>query len=149
MKKESRISVLVILSALILLSSCTSYLIPMTSFKEQFSGIDSTKLKLVNVIGPIRENYSYLANPIRIIKCEDKNGNPFELVNSPSIEIRFTHGDNNKRTVYYFDRVFVTDSCVIGVQSRFVSSIRKTIPLQTVTTIEVQDGKKNFHYNSN
>ena len=88
----------------------------------------------------------YLANPVKTIKCTDKNGNPAELQNSPSIEIRFTYGEKNKRTVFYFDRIFVSDSSVTGVESRFISSMRKTIPLKSITKIEVQDGRKNYHY---
>jgi hypothetical protein len=130
----------------IFVTSCTTYLIPVDSFKKQFAGIDSTRLRHVNVIGPIGETYNYLANPLETIKCVDKKGNPFELVNSPSIEIRFTYGAKNKRTIYYFDRIYVSDSCVVGVRSRFISSIRKTIPLKSISKIEIQDGKKNFHY---
>ena len=116
---------------MIFITSCTTYLIPVDSFKKQFAGIDSTRLKLVNVIGPIGETYSYLANPLQIIKCVDKKGNPFELINSPSIEIWFTYGDKNNRTIYYFDRIYVNDSCVVGVQSRFISPIKKTIPINS------------------
>ena len=47
------------------------------------------------------------------------------------------------------DQIFVTDSTVMGVESRFMPSIRKTIPLNIVTKVEVQDGKKNFHYVDN
>ncbi len=75
----------------------------------------------------------------------DKKGNSYKLTNSPSIEIRFTYGEKNKRTVFYFDRIYVNDSCVVGVQSRFISSIRKAIPLKSIIKIEIQDGKKNFH----
>ncbi|MEA4841445.1 MAG: hypothetical protein VB110_10640, partial [Bacteroidales bacterium] len=72
------------ISGLILFTSCSSYLISVDSLKEQFSGIDSTKLINVNVRGPIGETYSYLANSIQSIKCKDKNGKPHELINSPS-----------------------------------------------------------------
>ena len=128
------------------LTSCTTYYIPLDSFKQQFSGIDSTRLVNVDVKGPFGDSYHYAANPISIIKCVDKSGNPAELKNSPSIEIRFTYGENNKRTVYYFDRIYVSDSSVVGVESRFIQSIRKTIPLNAISKIEVQDGKKDFHY---
>jgi hypothetical protein len=43
----------------------------------------------------------------------------------------------------------VNDDSVIGVQSRFVSAIRKTIPLDSITKIEVQDGRKKFQYSGN
>jgi len=124
--------------------SCKTYYIPVQSFKEQFNGIDSTKLRLVNTRGPAGDVAEYFANPIDYIKCVDKNNIPFELKNSPSIEIRFTE-NNNKRTIFYFDRVFLQDSLVFGEMSRFVR-IRKGIPLGNVKLIEVQDGHKNFRY---
>jgi hypothetical protein len=142
-------SVFTLISILFLaaVSSCTNYLIPVESFKHQFAGIDSSKLLKVNVSGPYGESYSYLANPVKTIHCVDKDGKAATLKNSPSIEIRFTYGEKNKHTVFYFDRVFVNDSLVFGVESRFISSIRNKIPLNTITKIEVQDGHKKFTYN--
>lgn len=125
--------------------SCTTYLIPIDSLKAQFSGIDSTKLVNVVVRGPAGERYNYLANPINTINCVDKQNNPAELNNSPSIEMRVTDF-NNKKTIFYFDRIFLNKTYLFGVQSRFISSITKTIPLKDITKIEVQDGKKNFKY---
>ncbi len=129
-----------------LFASCSNYFIPLNSFKEQFKGLDSTAYKKVTTSGPVGERYSYLANPIKKIKCEDADGNKYELENSPSIEIRFTHGEENLKTIFYFDRVYVSDCCVQGVQSRFMESIRTSIPLKDITKIEVQDGGKNFNY---
>jgi hypothetical protein len=99
----------------------------------------------VTVRGPIGERYNYLANPINEIECSDKNGNPSRLTNSPSIEMRVTE-TNGKKTIFYFDRIFVTDSTLTGIQSRFISSINKTIKLKDIKKIEIQDGKKNFVY---
>lgn len=127
--------------------ACTTYYIPVQSFKEQFIGIDSTKLRLENTRGPAGDVTEYLANPIDYIKCVDKNNIPFELKNSPSIEIRFTE-NTNKRTIFYFDRVFLQDSLVFGEMSRFIR-VRKGIPLSNVKLIEVQDGHKNFRYVEN
>ena len=126
------------------LLGCKTYYIPVESFKEQFNGIDSTKLKVVNTRGPAGDIAQYPANPIDYIKCVDKDNNPFELKNSPSIEIRFTEL-NNKRTVYYFDRVFLQDTLIIGDMSRFIN-YRKGISINNVKLIEVQDGHKNFKY---
>jgi hypothetical protein len=126
------------------LISCKTYYIPVESFKEQFNEIDSTKLKIVNTRGPAGDIAQYPANPIEYIKCVDKDNNPFELKNSPSIEIRFTE-QNNKRTVYYFDRVFLQDTLIIGDMSRFIH-YRKGISINNVKLIEVQDGHKNFKY---
>ncbi|MDR2816100.1 MAG: hypothetical protein LBB62_05290 [Proteiniphilum sp.] len=127
-------------------ASCTTYYIPVNSFKEQFAGIDSTKLIDVTVKGPINERYSYLANPITVIQCVDKNGNPYQLINKPSLETRFTYGHKNKKKIFYFDRIFVNAHSVFGVESRFIESIRGSIPLDSITKIEIQDGRKKFEY---
>ncbi|HEY9045642.1 MAG TPA: hypothetical protein VIN08_07085 [Ohtaekwangia sp.] len=131
--------------SLLVLTSCTSYYLTTESLKSQFNGADSTDLIPVIVRGPVGEQYNYLANSISIIKCIDRNGNAIQLENSPSIEMRVTE-KNDKRTIFYFDRVFVNDSILYGVQSRFVSSIRRTIKLKDIKKIEIQDGKKNFDY---
>lgn len=125
--------------------SCKTYYIPVDSFKTQFNGIDSSKLRIVSTQGPMGDIADYHANPIDYIKCVDKDNNPFELKNSPSIEIRFTE-KNNKRTIFYFDRVYLQhDTLIVGDMSRFFY-IQKGISINNVKLIEVQDGHKNFHY---
>jgi hypothetical protein len=131
--------------ALLMLTSCAKYYLTTDSLRNQFSQVDSTNLKTVTVRGPAGEKYNYLANPIDEIECIDKNGNAFRLPNSPSIEMRVTEA-NGKRTIFYFDRIFVTDSTLSGSQSRFISSTNKTIKLKNIEKIEIQDGKKNFDY---
>ncbi len=140
------IRLFIVIAAVLGITSCTTYLIPIESFKQQFSDVDSSEYVNVKVRGPIGEGYYYAANPIGTIKCVDKEGKPHILKNSPSIEIRFTYGDRNKRTVFYFDRIFVNDSCVVGVRSRFIPSLIKTIPINSIKKIEIQDGRKNFKY---
>jgi hypothetical protein len=129
----------------VLFTSCTTYYLTADSLRSQFSSIDSTKLKMVTVRGPIGTKYNYLANPIVEIRCSDKNGNQASLINAPSVEMRVTQ-KNGKKTIFYFDRIFVTDSVLYGFQSRFISSLHKTIRLSDIKKIEIQDGKKNFHY---
>lgn len=126
------------------LISCKTYYIPVENFKEQFVGIDSTNLRIVKIRGPMGDIIEYQANPIDYIKCLDKNNNSIELKNSPSIEIRFTE-KNNKRTIFYFDRVFLQDTLIFGDMSRFII-LRKGISINNVKKIEVQDGHKNFKY---
>ena len=138
----------ILITGLLFFTSCKTYYISTDSFKQQFAGIDSTKLIMVEMTGGgnLWVTEQYLANPLTKIKCQDKKGNPAELENSPAIEIRFTYGGNNKRTSGYFDRVFVSDSRVTFVQSRFIQTIRKTILLNDITKIEVQNGGKNYKY---
>ena len=126
------------------LASCKTYYIPLDSFKEQIKDIDSVVLRTVYTRGPMGDVVEYKTYPIDNIKCVDKDNNPAELKNSPSIEIRFTE-KNNKRTIFYFDQIYVQDSMIIGDGSRFMQ-YQKSIPIDSLKLIEVQDGKKNFKY---
>lgn len=144
MRNRKLISIGIFCLMLLGFVGCTTYYIPVESFKEQFKGINSTNLKSVKTRGPVGEITEYMANPIDYIKCFDKENNPIKLRNSPSIEIRFTE-KNNKKTIYYFDRIYMQDSLIIGDMSR-IFSIKKNISINNVKKIEVQDGHKNFKY---
>jgi hypothetical protein len=147
---KRKILSLILTTSIFILSSCTTYYMSPISLKQQLQGIDSTKLKQVTVKGPGGSIFHYPANPIQNILCTDKIGDQEAVVkNGPSIEIRFTHGYRNKRTIFYFDRILLNNNSVVGVESRLISSISKSIPLDSVTKIEVQDGHKNFRYINN
>src|SRR5215203_4463728 len=128
----------------LLLVSCKTYIIPTNSLIQQFQGIDSSRLRQVVVRGPLGEKYQYLANPISSIICLDQKGRTAQLANSPSIEVRVTH--NNQKTVLYFDRLFLSGSVLKGTGSRFIPAATKEILLETISKIEIQNGRKNFHY---
>lgn len=136
-------SILLLLFTLII-SSCKTYYIPIQSFNEQFKDIDSVELKTVNTKGPMGDIVTYKTYPIDYIKCVDKENNPFELKNSPSIEVRITD-NNNKKTYLYFDQMYVQDSILKGDGSRFIY-YKKEIPIIDIKLIEVQDGQKKFEY---
>ena len=142
-----RVYYIIVLVVTISLCSCKTYYVSVDGLKQQFNGIDSTQFKEVAVKGPLGEIYRYKANPISSIKCVDNKNNPSELTNSPSIEMRVTH--NGQRTIFYFDRVYVNDSLLMGVESRFVQTVSKNIPLNEISKIEVQDGRKKFRYIEN
>ena len=144
MTKTNLFSVIII-GLLFFMSSCKTYYIPVDSFKQQFAGMDTSKMKEVTTRGPVGDKVKYKTFPMDFIKCVDKKGNPAELRNSPSLEIKFTD-INNKKTIFYFDLISVDNVYVKGVQSRFITSIKKTIPLNTIKSIEIQDGRKNFRY---
>lgn len=134
------------------LFGCTTYYIPLESFKHQFNGTDSTKLRIVEINVPVYINgvtsNTYPANTIDTIYCVDENNNSIKLANSPSIEIRFTD-KNDDRTIFYFDTIYLQDSLIVGAKSRLIPTIRDAIPLIYVKLIEIQDGKKDFHYIKN
>jgi hypothetical protein len=126
----------------ILLPGCKTYYIPIESFRSQFRDVNPTTMQVTTTRGPLGGLYVYPANQIHYIECNDKQGKPFLLRNSPSIEIRFTD-KSNKRTAFYFDRVFLSDSLIIGDRSRFIGA-QKAISLKNIKLIEVQDGHKDF-----
>jgi hypothetical protein len=128
----------------VLLGSCTTYLIPVESFNEQFSGMKESEMKEVVVKGPVGEQTTYKTFPQDSVDCIDKNGRRVRLEKAPSLEIRFTDS-NNKKTTFYFDRIFVTNSSVKGTYSRILS-LDKTISLSNIKKIELQDGRKNYRY---
>ena len=99
-------------------------------------------MQVTTTRGPLGGLYVYPANQINYIECTDKEGKPFLLQNSPSIEIRFTE-KNNKRTVFYFDGVYLSDTLIIGDRSRFIGA-QKAISVKNIKLIEIQDGHKNF-----
>jgi hypothetical protein len=140
---------LVATAMLCLLNACKSYVIPVDSFKSQFRDIDSSKMSEVTATtGMI--SFKYKANPLGIIECKDKKtGEVTSLHNGPSIESRITYKDHNKvkRTIFYFDTMYMPDTTTVaGSESRFVPDITKTIPVDSITLIEVQDGHKHFKY---
>lgn len=137
-------TILMCISFVFALTSCKTYYIPVDSFKEQFVGLEPTKV--VTTSGPGGDRVSYMTYPITSIKCVDKNGSAYNLKASPSLEIRFTYGNNNKRTIFYFDLIRIRDTLLTGGQSRFIPSIKKTISLNSITKIEIQDGQKKFNY---
>lgn len=141
MKYYNLISIIVIT---VITLSCKTYYIPIDSFKEQFKDIDSVQLKTVYTKGPMGDVVAYKTYPIEYIKCVDKENNPFELKNSPSIEVRVTD-KNNKRTYFYFDQMYIKDSILKGDGSRFIY-YPKQIPIKDIKLIEIQDGHKKFRY---
>lgn len=107
--------------------------------------MDESHLKSVSTRGPVGNLAPYRANRIIMIECVDKHGNRVRLPNGPSIEARITTM-NGKRTVLYFDRMYLQNDTLVGYRSRFLG-LPKKIPLSDIVLIEVQDGHKNFHYN--
>jgi len=129
---------------ILLLNSCTTYTIPVESFKRQFMGLDSSTYVYVVTRTPWGEKVKYKTFPIDYVDCVDKKGNSIKLEKIPSLEIRFTDS-NDRKTVFYFDRISVTDTVVTGIES-WILLIRKTIAVNKIKKIEIQDGRKSYKY---
>ncbi|MBT4881671.1 MAG: hypothetical protein HON40_03870 [Flavobacteriales bacterium] len=139
---------IILIFSVFLFTSCTTYLMPIESFEEQFQNVNESSREEVKVRTPYYGiSTKYLANTINNITCFDKNNNSIILKNSPSIEIRITE-KNEKKTIFYFDRVYQENSIVYGDKSR-IPGFEKGIPLDSILKIEIQDGKKNFKYIEN
>lgn len=139
---------IILIFSVFLFTSCTTYLIPIESFEEQFQNVNESSREEVKVRTPYYEiSTKYLANTINNITCFDKNNNSIILKNSPSIQIRITE-KNEKKTIFYFDRVYLENSIVYGDKSR-IPGFEKGIPLDSILKIEIQDEKKNFKYIEN
>jgi hypothetical protein len=139
---------IILIFTVFLCTSCTTYIMPIESFEEQFQNVNESSRKEVKVRTPYYGiSTKYLANTINNITCFDKNNNSIILKNSPSIEIRITE-KNEKKTIFYFDRVYLENSVVYGDKSR-IPGFEKGIPLDSILKIEIQDGKKNFKYIEN
>jgi hypothetical protein len=136
---------LLLLGLILFFTSCKTYYIPVDSFKQQLSGFDSSSMREVTTRGPVGDRETYKTYPIDYIHAVDKSGNPVTIPNSPAIEVRITDAAN-KKTIFYFDLIQFDGETITGRQSRFASSIKKTIPVSSVKAIEVQNGRKKFRY---
>lgn len=133
-----------LLAGSVLFASCKTYYIPVDSFRQQFAGMGDSDMSEVTTRGPLGHQVKYKTYPIDSIHAVDKKGSPVTIPNGPSIEIRFTN-NANKKTAFYFDLIRFDGVNINGARSR-PFGFRKTIRLSDVKKIEVQDGKKNFHY---
>jgi hypothetical protein len=131
--------------SLLLLSSCKTYYISVDSFRRQFASLDTSGLRRVVTKDPWDDKTFYKTYPVDTILCVDKNGTNMVMKNGPSIEIRFIDTEN-KRTTFYFDLIRISNDTVMGIRSRLIPSIKKSIPLSKVKTIEIQDGGKKYSY---
>lgn len=130
---------------LLVVSSCTTYEMPLNTFKERFAQIELEDLKEVEVKGPFGETYRYKTHPLETVQLLTKSGEVKVLRVKPSLEMKVTH-DGGKKSYFYFDKVILTDKYLYGDRSRFSDAFQKKILLDKIEKIEVQDGKKNFKY---
>lgn len=112
-------------------TSCTTYYILVASFKQQSAGMEASSMREVTTRGPVGDKVKYKAYPIDNIQAVDKSGKPVTIPNIPSIEIRFTD-TANKKTIFYFDMLSINGDNIIGTQSRFMTSFKKTISLKSI-----------------
>lgn len=144
MKKN--ISKLIGIVLLFLICSCTTYTIPIESFKEQMMTAKPENMKDVVINNPLSyTNIKYSSNNIKQLTVFDQDGHKTYLKNSPSIEMRVTQR-NGKKYILYFDTVFLENDTLKGGRSRLAQGLKREIPLDSILKIEIQDGGKNYNY---
>ena len=137
---------IVLLAVLLIIYSCTTYTIPVESFKAQFSKFDTIQKRERVISNPLTYgNIKYMTNNILMINVIDKNNNPLTIRNSPSLEMRITK-KNGKKNVFYFDTVTLENDTLKGSQTRFLPNLKKEIPFDDILKIEIQEGGKKYSY---
>ena len=126
------------------ISSCATYQIPVESLKLQFAGIDSSKLIQVISLNHRRDEYSFLINPIKVVKCLDNDNNPMIIRTNPKLMMIVTD-KNNDKTEFSFDRVFVNKAYLYG-KSVFINEILIAIPLKDIMKVQIRDERRKFEY---
>ena len=133
---------------ILFLNSCKSYYIPIDSFKQQFTITDSSQLKSVILGGgALLYTEKYLTKDIDSFDCIDKKGRHHSLRMSPKLEVAISYqkGKKARKAYFYLDRTYVGKDSVTGYRSRFFG-LPKSIPLQNLKQVKVQNGHKNFYY---
>lgn len=133
------------LFTILCLSSCATYQIPLESLKLQFAGIDSSKLARVIVTNRRgEEEYTFLKNPIKVLKCIDSDNNPMIIYPTPRL-MMIVIDKNYKKTKLSFDRVYLSKNYLYG-QSLLISEVLIKIPLDDITEVQVMDDRRKFEY---
>lgn len=136
-------------SGMLFSASCKTYHIPIDSFKEQFTITDSSQLKPVVLGGGILiyANEKYLTKNLDYIDCIDNKGRRHKLKMSPKLEIRLSYLAKNKerKVSFFLDRTYVTKDSITGFRSRLIG-LPKTISIQSIRKIEIQNDHKNYYY---
>uniref|UniRef100_UPI0040490737 hypothetical protein n=1 Tax=Flavobacterium sp. TaxID=239 RepID=UPI0040490737 len=129
-----------------MLISCTTYTIPIDSFRSQMVDANSKTMKSVRAVNPFQyANTTYLSNNIEKLTVWDNKGIKTYLKNSPRLEMRVTHR-NGKKFNFYFDTVILENDSIKGHRSRFFKKLTRSIPMDSIRKIEIQDGGKNYSY---
>lgn len=124
--------------------SCSSYYVGIETLKSYYQNIDSNQFEKVRLHGMYGESYTYLASPIGSIEGSDRKDKTMSFLSGPSIILKITEMDKSI-TSFYFDRFYMDDSAVYGVESRALPVI-KSINIKNIKSIEILDRNWGFEY---
>jgi len=124
------------------MTSCSTYYMTSSSFKEQLQNIDPNKINeaydfRLGLVGVALKGGKNFYNGIETLKCKDKNGNDVIFTVKPQTGIRLTDS-TGRRLQLYFDSVFLRDSLVYGSKSHFITLPVTPMNVNKLTKIEIQ-----------
>jgi len=135
---------IIIIFPIFVCASCSVYYVNIDSLKNQYHEIDSSQFKQVNLMGIYGEFYTYKVSPVNYIDGFDKNKEAISFDAGPSVILKITEVDKSS-TNFYFDRFYMNDSIVYGVESR-AKPVIKSIFLKNIKSIEILDRNMGFEY---
>jgi hypothetical protein len=126
----------------VFMTSCSTYYLTPSSFKEQLQDIDPNKINdaydfRLGLVGVALKGGKNFYNGIESLKCKDKNGNDVIVIIKPQTGIRLTDS-TGRRIQLYFDSVFLRDSLVYGSKSHFITLPVTPMNINKLTKIEIQ-----------
>lgn len=132
----------ILISTLLILTSCKTYYMTTSSLKGQLQNIDPNKIKdaydfRLGLAGVALKGGKNFYNGIEKIKVTDKNGNFSEILVTNKTAIRLTNS-NGKRVQLYFDSVFLRDSLIYGSKSHFITLPITPLNIDSLVKIEIQ-----------
>ena len=132
----------ILISTLLILTSCKTYYMTTSSLKGQLQNIDPNKIKdaydfRLGLAGVALKGGINFYNGIEKIKVTDKNGNFSEILVTNKTAIRLTNS-NGKRVQLYFDSVFLRDSLIYGSKSHFITLPITPLNIDSLVKIEIQ-----------
>jgi hypothetical protein len=124
------------------LTSCSTYYMTQSSFKEQLQNIDPNKINdaydfRLGLVGVALKGGKNFYNGIKTLECKDKNGNDVTFTVKPQTGIRLTD-ITGRRIQLYFDSVFLRDSLVYGSKSHFITLPVTPMNVNKLAKIEIQ-----------
>lgn len=133
-----------LLAATILLAitSCKTYHLSPESLRTQLQNAGSAE---TGAISPFGQRLTYQAVQMRSISCTDNKGMPVELVVAPNLEMRITEASGKRRNMY-FDRTELRNDTLFGHPSWIMPNLTYSIPLATITKVEIQVAGKRLRY---
>lgn len=125
--------------------SCKTYTLSVDSFKKQLEEAKfaySQRDTFSQVFVDSKTAFSTLI--IDSLAVKDKENNTVYLQNSPGLEMRLSH-INGKRFIVYFDTAFINGDTLTAGRSRFFPKMTRSIAMDSIAKIEIQNGGKKFN----